>query len=73
MKQIKPKIIGWEILYNDGEDGREGTVYETLDEILSFVIDPEIELFENGADIRLGEKKIGSWLGNYQSSIDALE
>ena len=48
MKQIKPKIIGWEILYNDGEDGREGTVYETLDEILNFVVSPEIELFEKG-------------------------
>ena len=48
MKQIKPKIIGWEILYNDGNGEREGTVYETLDEILSFVFDPEIELFGNG-------------------------
>ena len=50
MKQIKPNIIGWQQVYNlDDEVGViEGTIFEDVKAIVDYVIDPEIELFENG-------------------------
>lgn len=50
MKQIKPKIIGWQQVYPDGVGGTflTGNVFDDVMEILAYVIDPDIELFENG-------------------------
>lgn len=36
-------------------------------------LDTIILLLEQGADIRIGDQKVGRWLGKYQSSVNALE
>jgi hypothetical protein len=36
-------------------------------------LDKLIALIENGADIRINEKKIGVWLGKYTSKVNSLE